>query len=185
MVNVDCFYGAMKRWLVVAAAFAGLAAAPASATQYFDVHVTGNLTGTTSTVQCNAGSSAACLSTYPGGWSTESFVSSFSLMLGVMDLVEGNNAFTYGAAFGPGLYSGTIFNNGGILTGRDLTFSYADASCRTGALGCRNIVASSASFSVLQAAVPEPATWAMMLIGFGAIGVQLRRRRPALVRRTA
>jgi len=26
-------------------------------------------------------------------------------------------------------------------------------------------------------AVPEPATWAMMLIGFGAIGWQLRRRR--------
>ncbi len=26
-------------------------------------------------------------------------------------------------------------------------------------------------------AVPEPATWAMMLIGFGAIGLQLRRRR--------
>ena len=26
-------------------------------------------------------------------------------------------------------------------------------------------------------AVPEPATWAMMLIGFGAIGVSLRRRR--------
>jgi PEP-CTERM motif len=28
--------------------------------------------------------------------------------------------------------------------------------------------------------VPEPATWAMMLLGFGAIGWQLRRRRPVL-----
>jgi len=28
-------------------------------------------------------------------------------------------------------------------------------------------------------AVPEPASWAMMLIGFGAIGFQMRRRRPA------
>ena len=27
------------------------------------------------------------------------------------------------------------------------------------------------------AAVPEPATWAMMLVGFGAMGVSLRRRR--------
>ena len=26
-------------------------------------------------------------------------------------------------------------------------------------------------------AVPEPATWAMMLIGFGAIGLQMRRRK--------
>ena len=31
----------------------------------------------------------------------------------------------------------------------------------------------------LVAAVPEPATWAMMLIGFGAIGVSMRRRREA------
>jgi len=28
-------------------------------------------------------------------------------------------------------------------------------------------------------AVPEPGTWAMMLIGFGAIGFSMRRRRPA------
>lgn len=33
------------------------------------------------------------------------------------------------------------------------------------------------------AAVPEPGTWAMMLIGFGAIGFAVRRRRPtAMVR---
>lgn len=30
-----------------------------------------------------------------------------------------------------------------------------------------------------QSAVPEPATWAMMLIGFGALGVHLRRRQTA------
>ena len=36
-----------------------------------------------------------------------------------------------------------------------------------------------ASFSAraVAAGVPEPATWAMMLMGFGAIGVSLRRRR--------
>ena len=28
--------------------------------------------------------------------------------------------------------------------------------------------------------VPEPSTWAMMLIGFGSIGVALRRRRKAI-----
>ena len=32
------------------------------------------------------------------------------------------------------------------------------------------------------AAVPEPGTWAMMLLGFGAVGFSMRRRRrPALV----
>ena len=33
--------------------------------------------------------------------------------------------------------------------------------------------------SVLSSAVPEPATWAMMILGMGAIGVSLRRRRAA------
>jgi hypothetical protein len=35
--------------------------------------------------------------------------------------------------------------------------------------------------SVSLAGVPEPATWAMMLIGFGGIGALVRRRRQALV----
>lgn len=34
-------------------------------------------------------------------------------------------------------------------------------------------------YAGLQAAVPEPATWAMMLLGFGAIGIATRRRRAA------
>ena len=32
------------------------------------------------------------------------------------------------------------------------------------------------------AAVPEPATWAMMLVGFGAVGASMRRRRKVAVR---
>lgn len=32
--------------------------------------------------------------------------------------------------------------------------------------------------TILAAPVPEPATWAMMLLGFGAIGASMRRRRP-------
>ena len=31
--------------------------------------------------------------------------------------------------------------------------------------------------AVVHPAVPEPATWAMMLVGFGGMGVALRRRR--------
>lgn len=38
---------------------------------------------------------------------------------------------------------------------------------------------SAASLS-LQAAVPEPATWAMLIIGFGSVGATLRRRRTTL-----
>jgi hypothetical protein len=35
------------------------------------------------------------------------------------------------------------------------------------------------SLGFTPGAVPEPGTWAMMLLGFGAIGFGLRRRRPA------
>lgn len=34
------------------------------------------------------------------------------------------------------------------------------------------------SLSVIPSAVPEPATWMMMLLGFGLVGGMLRRRRP-------
>lgn len=35
-----------------------------------------------------------------------------------------------------------------------------------------------AGISPVQSAVPEPSTWAMLLVGFGAIGASLRRRKP-------
>ncbi|MEO8142341.1 MAG: PEPxxWA-CTERM sorting domain-containing protein [Sphingomicrobium sp.] len=42
------------------------------------------------------------------------------------------------------------------------------------------------NFSVVQnAAVPEPATWAMMLIGFGGIGASLRRRKRVMFAQAA
>jgi hypothetical protein len=34
-------------------------------------------------------------------------------------------------------------------------------------------------------AVPEPATWAMMLLGFGAAGFMLRRRRAPILAQAA
>ena len=41
------------------------------------------------------------------------------------------------------------------------------------------------SGSISFAAVPEPATWAMMLLGFGAIGFALRRRRALVLAQAA
>lgn len=38
-------------------------------------------------------------------------------------------------------------------------------------------LSNAALFQTGQGAVPEPATWAMMLLGFGAMGVSIRRRR--------
>ncbi|MXO85236.1 PEPxxWA-CTERM sorting domain-containing protein [Altererythrobacter aurantiacus] len=38
------------------------------------------------------------------------------------------------------------------------------------------------TFTPLAAAVPEPATWLMMILGFAAIGFSMRRRKDSAVR---
>lgn len=37
----------------------------------------------------------------------------------------------------------------------------------------------------IAVAAPEPATWLMMILGFGLVGSQLRRRKPGLALATA
>jgi hypothetical protein len=39
------------------------------------------------------------------------------------------------------------------------------------------------SLSVTNGAVPEPSTWVMMLLGFGAVGASMRRRRQTTLRK--
>jgi hypothetical protein len=109
---------------------------------------------------------------------TDSQVS--TIMLGANDIdfssitLDSIYAFTQ-TSFDPGtetwaLMPGVVLNDGehtvhvvGTLHG--VTGSYA---------GTLNV-----------AAVPEPATWAMMLLGFGAIGVVFRRRRQPVLAQVA
>ncbi len=73
------------------------------------------------------------------------------------------------------------FLNGGILASQDINFdNMVNSTYRIDLSGgglTNTFFAQIGTGAV--AAVPEPATWAMMLIGFGAIGVSLRRRRRA------
>jgi len=67
--------------------------------------------------------------------------------------------------FGAGDYRLTFSGNSGL----DMNGAANPASVVTG------------NFTFYVQAVPEPATWALMLLGFGGIGLSLRRRRkPAL-----
>lgn len=63
------------------------------------------------------------------------------------------------------------------------------ASCPDGMTLLPNMVysfkVSAAEYAQLTGAVPEPATWAMMLTGFGVVGAALRRRRKATARALA
>lgn len=62
---------------------------------------------------------------------------------------------------------GVVFNSA--------TFAFGNAN----GVGTLNEAIDDITFSAAVAAVPEPGTWAMMLLGFGAIGAGLRRRRTA------
>ena len=54
-----------------------------------------------------------------------------------------------------------------------------DATAYQDFFGTRSQIGTDFAFTLTGAGVPEPATWAMMLIGFGAIGYSMRRRRGA------
>ena len=75
----------------------------------------------------------------------------------------------------PGLFDIVLAYN--ILGGTGQFLGATGAFQGIGTVDQRNLPTT--RVSIIFAAVPEPSTWAMMLFGFGAIGVSLRRRRPA------
>nr|WP_240309351.1 MULTISPECIES: PEPxxWA-CTERM sorting domain-containing protein [Sphingomonas] len=159
-----------------AAAALTLFAAPVNAAVYL-VGIGGSLSGTTTTILCTSGPSCN-----PGNSQhVDPYSGSFSTMLGALNLMQGDNPFSFGSIYSGGLFSGTINNNNGILTGLNLAYSFQSCPPGIPSVGCHLTTATAASFAV-SGGVPEPATWALMLLGFGAIGTALRRRRPTTVR---
>jgi hypothetical protein len=142
--------------------------------QVFNLSINGTVTGFQSTVMCGLGSTPTCFTTYPGGVVTEDFLKAFDLQLYPSPLLEGDTAFSWGDLRSSGLWAGTINNSGGYLTGRDLSFSYETANCRVGGPGCQFAFATASTFDVLGG-IPEPGTWATMLLGFFGIGLVIRK----------
>lgn len=120
--------------------------------------------------------------------------SEFTDLLIATAYYPGNSYYTDITAFvRPGIntLSLELQNTGGGWTyGYDFRLdgvSIASGSCgQVGVVGCDNNsytlgtrFQSSIQFNAV-AAVPEPATWAMMLFGFGVVGFSMRRRRSQL-----
>lgn len=74
---------------------------------------------------------------------------------------------TNGAYDGPGF---SFAYSGGVCTGSPPTCSQNDVGLTPGS-------SISAPVTIYVSYVPEPATWALMLLGFGALGVALRARK--------
>ncbi|OYW45881.1 MAG: hypothetical protein B7Z08_01400 [Sphingomonadales bacterium 32-68-7] len=173
----------MKLALIAAVPLALAVAAPASAAQFvfdfspsqalFGPPVSGSGTFTTSDGATTIGGRTAFQITSITGTVNGSQI--------VAPTGNYGNYFTTGPAFldGSGL---RFFTQSGI----DVRFFFQDTVSRYrvntfGAFGSSEFV--NASSSPATAAVPEPATWALMLIGFGAVGFALRRqKRPATAR---
>ena len=58
-----------------------------------------------------------------------------------------------------------------------LPVSYDDGLPRTYQFASLSMTGLSDDFEILSSATPEPSTWAMLIIGFGAVGAMTRRRR--------
>lgn len=152
--------------LLLAASMFSLSA-PASATSYlFDISING-LTGSGdfSTVG-DASLSSSLIDTLTG-----TFDGSSMTLLAPRSFFGNDNLFTEtspyfdfdGLSFAAGGSDYNIYSEGGNLVGCDPN------------LDCG--LPASYSFRTVQSGVPEPSTWAMLLLGFGAIGFSLRRVR--------
>ena len=72
-----------------------------------------------------------------------------------------------------------LFYNAAAVGPATFTFTFADIETNLGSY--LNLTTNTLSFPVLpRGGVPEPASWAMMLVGFGVVGAGLRSRRRAL-----
>jgi hypothetical protein len=93
-----------------------------------------------------------------------------SLSLTFSDLTTAIGSFNFNSVTGfSGFDASHVSLNGGLLT---LNFSGVEAGRNGGRI----------SIALADSSVPEPSTWAMMLVGFGAIGFAMRRKQSRTVR---
>jgi hypothetical protein len=108
------------------------------------------------------------------------------------DATGGTSGFTTGV-FGSVQGGKLVWDNGGVFnlyygSGNSgiLTVKLTDVVFNRGFLwgtspGQKSGGNVDATFTLTQSAVPEPATWAMMITGFGLVGAAMRRRQRAVV----
>ena len=111
------------------------------------------------------------------GQAADKATTSAALQLAIWEIVNENSG-SYGFS------TGTFRSSGGNSDGaRALALTYLDkitsGAWQPSANGHLSYFYSANSQSQIIAGVPEPATWAMMIGGFGLVGASMRRRRVA------
>lgn len=83
------------------------------------------------------------------------------------------------------LTTGLIFNNDVLESYGLFGLALGSGTYTLSIGGTRGTTGSFGGNVAFQNAVPEPATWAMMLLGFGAVGFAMRRRRVGVLAQVA
>ena len=100
-------------------------------------------------------------------------------------VADGAAIFTANGSFSPGASTGTQFAGGPSVTLSSLidsgnyfllvTGTTVGTCAGVAQTPCANLTQYSGSYSFIATAVPEPATWGMMLLGFVGLGFAFRR----------
>jgi hypothetical protein len=110
-----------------------------------------------------------------------SAISQLSFYWGTIDIYNTISFDGLNQSFGGALFGGT--NSDVTRPSRQVTFYFTPAE--SAALTGLTLRSGSNAFEldnlIFGSAAPEPGTWAMMIVGFGAAGVALRRRRKGAV----
>ena len=119
----------------------------------------------------------------------ESLISGGTFVLGAFDgsatagAVDGGatNLFVQGFLLGNLVNSGNFTINGSTFTNFSGLAGTFDRLTFDGTNGGGGFQLDNVNLRVVEGAVPEPSTWAMMLLGFGAVGYSMRRSKRAKV----
>lgn len=182
--------------LAASAASMALVAAPALAATPVSINYTGTISGVNTTF--NAPYSESVQFT---GFSTEEDFAEGDVTITDFSAIFGNNVNNYGTALAT--FNGSLFN---VIAGSgsnsiNITFDISPvvrsgtafntnynatlSGSSVGAFGSATITGGTGILRGVSPAVPEPGTWALMLLGFGAIGVSMRRRQVGAIAQMA
>lgn len=191
--------------LAVAAAAATLASAgAASAATFIDTWTTNNVTGAISVVIGDTGFNVFGGSSSSQGTSTQtitdltgadagrvSFVDTFDFTLPTGTI---NSSVTSSDTNNALKFTGITFNNvSGVIGNTPAGLPSAGITAQlvsqggsqhlviSGTSGPAGSFGGTVNFAPVAGGVPEPASWALMIIGFGSAGALLRRRRHAML----
>jgi len=185
----------MRNFLVALALGLASIAAPASAVtvdfSFSNDPAWGNVNGTVTghidglTDNGTSAASAVYIDSYPAGLQNAGYPANVFDWVGVT-IAENSFTLLNGVIVG-GSFQGIAADAGAQL--------YLNSTCCGAGTNFLNIDGSDhlyvwnqsglGGLSSSPAAVPEPATWAMMLLGFVGMGVSMRRRKPAMLTQVA